>query len=465
MARLATLLLVLLACLPAAAQAAPYSSHSQLYACCTDAETKEAMFREAKDSGAAYIRVDLQMEAMFSRGQEPDWTGPDEVAALSRRFDLPVLAVLVGVPRENTDCLDITDWMGSFRCAPVDAAEWGEQAGQVAAHLEGVIDHFQIGNEPDADWAFFGDAADYARMLSAAYDEIHAQARGATVVLGPTMRLNSEGTSWLDQVFRVPGANAAAKFDVASMHLRGWMTQMTDAMQQRRAFLRGWGRDVPMWITEHGYSADSAWQFDPAYRGGEDAQASYLAYSLPLLAKAGAAQVFVTLRDGGDAQYAREGIVGGTGPGYRRKPAWYAVREAAQKWGLPDPPPPAAPPVARVAAPAPFLFRSSFVSSRVGARHLKRTTHRVTVSGRFRGRGCSGRVALTYRLRRMRTVKRTLRVGRDCRYRGVVDLRTPARLRRADRLKIGQRFTGNGATPAGTGRTLSVKLSRPPRRA
>ena len=65
----------------------------------------------------------------------------------------------------------------------------------------------------------------------------------------------------------------------------------------------------------------------------------------------------------------------------------------------------------------------------------------------------------------MRTVKRTLRVGRDCRYRGVVDLRVPARLRRGDRLKIGQRFTGNGATPAGTGRPLSVKLSRPPRRA
>ncbi|HEX5908923.1 MAG TPA: glycosyl hydrolase, partial [Thermoleophilaceae bacterium] len=320
---------MLLACLPAAAQAAPYSSHSQLYACCTDAETKEAMFREAKDSGAAYIRVDLQMEDMFSRGRAPDWAGPDEVAALSRRFDLPVLAVLVGVPRENTDCLDITDWMGSFRCAPVDAAEWGEQAGQVAAHLDGVIDHFQIGNEPDGDWAFFGDAADYARMLSAAYDEIHAQAPGATVVLGPTMRLNSQGASWLDQVFRTPGTDAAAKFDVASMHLRGWMTQMTDAMQQRRAFLRGWGRDVPMWITEHGYSADSAWQFDPAYRGGEDAQASYLATSLPLLAKAGAAQVFVTLRDGGDAQYAREGIVGGTGPAYRRKPAWYAVRDAA----------------------------------------------------------------------------------------------------------------------------------------
>ena len=76
------------------------------------------MFREAKDSGAAYIRVDFELETMFTRGQPTDWSGPDEVAALSRRFDLPVLAVLVGVPRENTDCRDITDWMGASAAPP-----------------------------------------------------------------------------------------------------------------------------------------------------------------------------------------------------------------------------------------------------------------------------------------------------------------------------------------------------------
>jgi hypothetical protein len=111
----------------------------------------------------------------------------------------------------------------------------------------------------------------------------------------------------------------------------------------------------------------------------------------------------------------------------------------------------------------PLLFRSAFVDSRAGARHLRRTTHRVTVSGRFRGRGCAGSVALTYRLRGMRTVKRTVRVGRTCRYRRVVDLRAPARMRSRDRLKIGQRFSGNAATAGGAGRTLSVKLRRPRR--
>ncbi len=450
--------------LPGAAHATPYSSHSQLYACCTDSATKEAMFREAKESGAAFIRLDLQMEDMFTRDQPTDWSGPDEVAALSRRFDLPVLATLVGTPRENTDCADRADWYGSFRCAPADADEWGHQAGQVAERYAGVIDHFQIGNEPDGAWAWIGEPEDYALMLSASYDAIHSEAPGATVVLGPTMRFDSQGTDWLDRVFRTPGAAAATKFDIASMHMRSYPWRMIEAMRDRQAFLRSWGRDVPMWITEHGYSGDPAWQYDPAFSGGEASQAAYLAQSMQALAKSGAAQVFVTLRDGGEREFAAEGLVAGAGPSFRRKPAWFAFRDATLRWGQPDPPPAPPPPLAQAAAPAPLKFRSSFVSSRAGTRYLRRTSHRVTVSGRFRGRGCSGRLALTYRLRGMRTAKRTLRVRRDCRYRGVVDLRGPAKLRRSDRLRIAQRFGGNAATPAGRGRTLSVKLRRPARR-
>lgn len=451
------------------AEAAPYSSHSQMYACCTDSATKEAMFREARDSGAAYIRVDFELEGMFEPGQPPDWRGSDEVAELSREYGLPVLAVLLGTPEENTDCPDV-EFFSKRMCPPADPALWGEQAGQIAEHYRGVIDHFQIGNEPDGGWAFLGGPEDYARMLSAAYDGIHAAVPAAKVVLGPTMRFDGQGTAWLDRVFRTPGAAAVTKFDIASMHLRSYTWRMVEAMGQRRAFLRGWGRNVPMWITEHGYSADRAWQFDPAFRGGEAAQAASLAQSLPALAKAGAAQVFVTLRDGGDREYESEGILAGQGlPGqvFRRKPAFWAVRQAAARWGLPEPPP-AAPPapavVARTAVVAPLAWRAGYLSSRAAARRLRRTTHRVTVSGRFRGKGCSGRVALTYRLRGMHTVRRTLRVGRSCRYRGVVDLRAPARMRAGDRLKVSQRYAGNAGTAAGAGRTLSIKLRRAPRR-
>ena len=40
---------------------------------------------------------------------------------------------------------------------------------------------------------------------------------------------------------------------------------------------------VPLWVTEHGYPGDSAYQCDPRFRGGEAAQAAYLRRSLPTL--------------------------------------------------------------------------------------------------------------------------------------------------------------------------------------
>ena len=92
-------------------------------------------------------------------------------------------------------------------------------------------------------------------------------------------------------------------------------------------------------MTEHGYSADPARQNDPAFLGGEAAQAAYLKRALLGLAEAGAEQVFVTLRDPVDPAYAGEGLVDiEEAPPFaaRRKPAFDAVRAFGERWaGIP----------------------------------------------------------------------------------------------------------------------------------
>jgi hypothetical protein len=98
---------------------------------------------------------------------------------------------------------------------------------------------------------------------------------------------------------------------------------------------------VPLWITEHGYPADPAYQNDPAYRGGEGAQAAYLRDSLPTLVRAGAARIFVSTRDtwpneyGTDSPYYSEGVakVGLSAPySVRRRPAAGVVRSLSAQW-------------------------------------------------------------------------------------------------------------------------------------
>jgi hypothetical protein len=62
-----------------------------------------------------------------------------------------------------------------------------------------------------------------------------------------------------------------------------------------------------VWVIEHGYPAEPADQSDPAFRGGEPAQAAFLTESVLALAEASAGEVFVTLRDNLDGASASEG--------------------------------------------------------------------------------------------------------------------------------------------------------------
>ena len=447
------------------AQAAPYSSHSQIYSCCTVAATKESMFRAAKESGAAYIRVDINMPAIFaperygfrlgpldlpfplkppSRG--PDWTGVDDIARLSRQYGLPVLGILLGSSNPAASCPERID--RQRLCPPADPTQWGAQAGEVAARYRGVIDNFEIWNEPDGRWAFAGGPEDYGQLLASSYDAIKAAAPSARVVLGGTMYPNARGADWLSRVFRTPGTDSARKFDVSSIHVRGRTKVMLTDMRERVRFLKRAGRSTPMWVTEHGYPGSTKWQRDSDYRGGERAQAAYLAESLPALALAGADQVFVTLRDGGGGQFDSEGILRGQGrPGeaFSRKAAWQTVRDAALNWPV-------------------SAFRQHHVQSnarahpgRSRARGGHATVH-VEVAGRFRGPGCGGSLRLGFRLADGRRTVRTATLGPGCRYRKAQVLMLARRARGRVTLRIDQRFLGNARTGPGDAKTLRVHV-------
>ncbi len=280
------------------------------------------------------MRVDVELHGIFGAGPDrPDWSRFDRMIELARRDDVKLLGILRGSPLWLARC---------SKCAPRDPGEWGRLAGGIAAHARGRIDHWEILNEPDARWAFTGDAADYARMLNAAYDAIKREAPDAQVVFGGVERPREH--EWIERVLATPGADAAAKFDIAAVHLR---LRLRNELPELAGWLRGWrallarhGFHGPVWVTEHGYPAGPEFQWDPAYRGtdvagGEAAQARLLGDSIPLLAKAGASQVFVTLRDNLFGEFLSEGIDHiGDEPPYpvARRPAFNTVRDLAIRW-------------------------------------------------------------------------------------------------------------------------------------
>jgi hypothetical protein len=302
--------------LAAPAHAAPISAHAMVHTCCTPDPLKERIFSEAKGMGAAYIRVDVELSGIFSTPDaKPDWSGLDAVVELSKRHRLPILGLLLAPP------------------ADANEQDFGRMAGGVAEHAAATINRWEIVNEPDGGWAFDGTAEQYARMLSAAYGEIKARAPAAQVVFGGLMRPHDP--AWLERVFTTPGADALHKFDIANIHLRGPAEAVVRRYGEFRSWLAARGFAGPLWVTEHGYPADPAFQVDAAYTGGDAAQAAYLTHTLVGLGELGAEQVFVTLRDNLEGAYATEGLVhidAAAGHPASRRQAFSAVRRLTIEW-------------------------------------------------------------------------------------------------------------------------------------
>ncbi len=338
---LAALAALLLAAAPARAGEAawvadsPYATHSMVY---LDAPYgfKRAMFREAAESGASTIRLDLALSGIWT-DRTPDWRRLDEVVALSREFRLPVSAVLLAQPWFVARCADPADEPRDFLCPPggdEGYALYGELLEQVARRTRGTIELFEVLNEPDGDWAFRGGPADYAQMLTVGHDAIERGNPAARVLLGGVMSLDSR--PFLEAVFGTPGLDAARAFDVANVHVRGPVSSLPGTIAAWRAFFARHGAgDRPLWVTEFGYPADPAHQYDPGLRGGEADQATYLRHALPVLLRSGVDKVFVSLRDLDWAgPFASEGIVAGGSdlsdqPVLRRRPAFDAFAALA----------------------------------------------------------------------------------------------------------------------------------------
>lgn len=300
------------------ADAAPISAHAMVHTCCSSDAMKERIFAEAEAVGAEYIRVDVEMNAIFEgpggvKRDKPDWRQLDHVLELADTHHLRVLGLLLG--------------------APGDPAAFGRMAGEIAEHARDTIRDWEILNEPDAAWAFDGTPEQYAAMLSTAHDEIESRAPEARIVFGGLA--NPRDPSWLERVLATPGADAIHKFDIANVHLRGPVELVVNRYREFRDWLRAHGFTGPLWVTEQGYPADPAYQDDPRFTGGDAAQAAYLTQSLVDLGEVGAEQVFVTLRDNLEGAYASEGLVHiedtPEAPSARR-PSFDAVRRLATNW-------------------------------------------------------------------------------------------------------------------------------------
>ena len=166
---------------------------------------KQAMFKEAAATGASEIRLDIELSGVFpDPNAPPDWSGVDQYMSLARRYHLRVLADLLATPSYLTSCPSGTPAGQTYLCPPRNPALWGEEAGAIAAHTRGVINDFEIINEPDGSWAFRGTPQQYAAILTASYQAIHNANPNDRVALGGLMNIGPGGRNWMNEMLDKP---------------------------------------------------------------------------------------------------------------------------------------------------------------------------------------------------------------------------------------------------------------------
>jgi len=304
----------------------------------TPYSAKQEMFAQAKAVGASYIRVDLGLTGIFTRGEyrghpfyQTHWTQTDQYAELSNRYGVKVLAILNATPWFIADCPAGTSREDAYHCPPSDLVRYQEMVAEVAARYSGVIDAYEIMNEPDRDLSFYGNPQQYAHMLSAAADGIHGASPRARVAIGGVSRISN--TVFTDAVLAAE-PSLPSKIDINTIHLRTSARATATWVDSWRKYYTAHGMNGPLWLTEFGYPGDTAFQFDSKFRGGESAQAAFLESTMPGIVGAGGEMMFVTQRDWGSGAFASEGILSTAdplpaNPTVRRKLAFDAVKRAA----------------------------------------------------------------------------------------------------------------------------------------
>ena len=211
------------------------------------------------DSHAHWARLSIQWKAWEpTRGNFASWelARTDRAVRLAKQSGVHVLLDVLNAPAwaSTTD----TSGLGNV---PREPAAFGRFMSLVAARYRGLVDAYEIWNEPDiaAFWNGGPDPLRYTALLKAGYIAVKTVDPAALVVSG--------GLSWDYQKFlgAMYAAGAKSYFDVLALHpyaTRSLSTWLSSIRLARRTELAN-GDTRPIWLTEFGFNTSvdsSAWQ-------------------------------------------------------------------------------------------------------------------------------------------------------------------------------------------------------------
>jgi hypothetical protein len=313
---------------------------------------------QAKQVGTRWMRVNVQWsDVQYSGSNAWDWSGSDKVIDAGNAQGLQTLALLTyspkwAIPAQYQGLTAKNDWE---RYGPTNASDFATFAAAAAARYSARGVHaFEIWNEANCQyWKPAPNAADYDRLLAAAYPAIKQADPAAVVVSSGLAPYGSYGQSnascinpltFLEQMY----ANGArGNFDGLGWHPNNWSSgsptqavpwnafyQMYGTTPSAVSIMSGRADSKKIWMTEFGYpTADPG----AVTNNNEALQGQYLSegYRAATSASWSGPVFWFNQRDDAGLSF------GLHHNDWSKKPAWSAYRNLAVGGG---PPPDTSPP-------------------------------------------------------------------------------------------------------------------------
>lgn len=226
--------------------------------------------RLMREAGVEWLRSPLRWSWIEPQRDVYRWERVDGIVAAVHDAGLHLLAVLGGTPTWASGIDVRTLPRRSLRdaFAPSSTDDLAEHVASVARRYRGLIDAYEIFNEPNSDhhWMPQPDPARYVELLCASYEAVKQADPHALVVVGGLngngLSLGWEPASGRDFLKAIYARGGGRCFDVMAIHpyahpVEDGLAVLQSWVDATRSYMAEQGDRRPLWITEVGWGSDA----------------------------------------------------------------------------------------------------------------------------------------------------------------------------------------------------------------
>lgn len=235
------------------------SGNSKPYGICAGTNFDSQMLDEIGSTHIGWLRKGLSWNRIERTQGHYDWSEYDAFVKEAKSHGYKVMAILLGTAPWAVRDKSLANTKGAHKQVP-DPEAWDQFVRAAVTHYHGLVDAWEVGNEPNGPDFFLGSLDDYRDVVLEGACKVIRQIEPKALIVGPalaTSKASRRGT--MPQLFApILAHDGAHSVDAFSIHVYGTPMEIMSAGEEARRILQKAGLgNKPLWLTEFGWNTNN----------------------------------------------------------------------------------------------------------------------------------------------------------------------------------------------------------------